>query len=211
MPEQFDFSTLITDRSSADVSSLSALLKKPLDTWTAEEMEAFNSGGLKGGYWWTDLNRVDACMAYLDVELANLGYSSGYVSPGKVWMEEDNPTISDMEKYIENVKSIRKVFENVPGNPDAPDSVKYLTYQKANDIERILQFVETTIQQIARAFCRSNAFTFWSGYRPLPSAESNKGRTWEELDAMNTGWRNWQVATWYLLLYGNLKAEGDVT
>ena len=74
----FDFSTLITDRTNADVSVLSTLMAKPLDTWTPEELDAFNNGLLKGGYWWTDLNRVTACMEYLDAELRKYGYESGY-------------------------------------------------------------------------------------------------------------------------------------
>ena len=76
---EFDFSTLITDRTNADVSTLSALMEKKLDTWTLEELENFNNGMLKGGYWWTDLNRVTACMEYLDAELRELGYETGYV------------------------------------------------------------------------------------------------------------------------------------
>lgn len=74
----FDFSTLITDRNKDDVTSFYALLSKPMSTWTPEELSAFNDGLLKGGYWWTDLNRVTACMEYLDKELRKLGYSSGY-------------------------------------------------------------------------------------------------------------------------------------
>lgn len=76
---EFDFSTLITDRSQSDVSALTALLSKKLETWTPEEVEKFNNGQLKGGYWWTDLNRVTACMEYLDAELRELGYETGYV------------------------------------------------------------------------------------------------------------------------------------
>lgn len=74
----FDFSTLITDRTNADVSALSALMAKKLDTWTQEELENFNNGMLKGGYWWTDLNRVTACMEYINLELQDLGYKTGY-------------------------------------------------------------------------------------------------------------------------------------
>ena len=70
---------LITDRTNADVSTLSALIEKPLNTWTQEELEQFNSGMLKGGYWWTDLNRVTSCMEYLDKKLRKFGYESGYV------------------------------------------------------------------------------------------------------------------------------------
>ena len=416
---EFDFSTLITDRTNADVSVLSTLLSKKLETWTPEELEQFNNGLLKGGYWWTDLNRVTACMEYLDEELRGLGYESGYVpvvvheptepekpvlpdgytqleyiestgtqwidtgvvpnqttrvvidikisesqsgqghicsvaenvfytlifnpldsewyqtrygngevlrfpsslnvrdriqidkngrtttigdttlteneygfqcseslpllcrksngvvdmllsakvysaqiyNYGKIvrnyfptksssavglydtvtsefykssgsgefiagpeivqeqqpepldpytWYKEDSPTLSQMEQYLSNVDALRSVFELQEYAPQTPKSMALLTFAKANDIERILQYVETTIQQTVKGMARSNSFTFWSGNRAFPTADSSRGRNWGELDAMNTGWRNWQLATWYLLLYGNLKAEGDV-
>lgn len=127
------------------------------------------------------------------------------------WYKEDNPTISQMEQYLSNVAALRSVFELPEYAPQTPQSMALLTFAKANDIERVLQYVETTIQQTVKGMARSNSFTFWSGNRPFPTAESNKGRNWAELDAMETEWRNWQVATWYLLLYGNLKAEGDVS
>lgn len=408
----FDFSTLITDRTNADVSALSALLSKKLETWTPEELEQFNSGMLKGGYWWTDLNRVTACMEYLDAELRGLGYESGYsrveinhpgtgskpssrlpegyteieyikatgtqyidsglipsdgtkvtakfqleqgtaenlclfgvfgqfsfrwygtnsvfrsngansvdfesgIDPGSVhtvektqtkctidgvysvsnnagtvsesmlifaqktqslsaqnlfkgklfffesengelvpckkdsgevglydlsgakflsnsgngyfepgpevgleeapstldqytWYKEDSPKIEQLQQYIDNVAAIRSAFDGLRDAPDAPTSPRKLTVEVANNIEKILLAVETAIQQTVKCMVRSNSFAFWSGNRPFPTADSNKGRTWGELDAMQTGWRNWQVATWYLLLYGNLKAEGDV-
>lgn len=75
----FDFTTLITDRSKADVDTLSALLSKPLGQWTEEELAAYNGGAMKGGYWWTDLNRVSACMEYLDEQLRSMGYETGYI------------------------------------------------------------------------------------------------------------------------------------
>lgn len=405
----FDFSTLITDRTSADVSALSELMAKKLETWTPEELEKFNNGMLKGGYWWTDLNRVTACMEYLDEELRELGYKTGYVPvvvheqpepeesllpdgytrlqwiqsdgnqyiltdviptektrmrivfsttqasscgvavcdynwknrgfgvcgnvavigdqanqsinlhdglyhtcvfensvlkvDGEVkltysggsftapcnisifalnrngsiqektamtlkelsiddfnfypcknqsgdvglycpeskksywnkgtgvfthgpeivkdpepepldtytWYKEDSPTLSKMEQYLSNVAALRSVFELQEHAPQTSKSMSLLTFTKANDIESVLQYIETTIQQTVKGMARSNSFTFWSGNRPFPTAYSNKGRDWDGLDEMRTGWRNWQLATWYLLLYGNLKAEGDVS
>ena len=65
--------------------------------------------------------------------------------------------------------------------------------------------INTVIERTLRSFKRSNAFTFWSGNEALPSAESDKGRTWAELDSMNTTWPQWDAADWYLLLYGNLE------
>lgn len=405
----FDFSTLITDRSQADVSALSALMAKKLDEWTDEEREKFNNGMLKGGYWWTDLNRVTACMEYINRELKELGYETGYkpvvvhqgsvpadpilpdgykrveylkglgsagievglklnsesyvkvsficdqltgaaifgsedawkvnafavyshlaefgtstvslpttadkreitINKGSVyqdgdligniytsgffggynvcvfgrnrggnlgefsvstifsfeysidgvdffelvpcvdsygnawvydtgsknfypadktnflagpeveqetgdnvdpytWYESDSPTVRQMAQYLANVAAIRSVFTLPEYVPKTPESMALLTFAKANDIESVLQYVETTIQQTVKGMARSNSFTFWSGNRAFPTAESNRGRNWGELDSMETGWRNWQMATWYLLLYGNFKAEGDV-
>lgn len=102
----FDFSTLITDRTNADVSALSTLLSKKLETWTTEELEQFNNGLLKGGYWWTDLNRVTACMAYLDEELRGLGYESGYV-PVVVHEtpEPEKPLLPDGYTQLEYIES----------------------------------------------------------------------------------------------------------
>lgn len=74
----FDFSTLITDRSQVDVSFLSNLMSKNINEWTSEELDQFNNGLLKGGYFWTDLNRVTACMDYLNLEFRSRGYETGY-------------------------------------------------------------------------------------------------------------------------------------
>lgn len=79
----FDFNTLITDRTKADVSYLFDLMKKPLDQWSSEELEQFNSGRMKGGYSWADINRVIECLEYLSAELELLGRISNY-SPIKI-------------------------------------------------------------------------------------------------------------------------------
>ena len=127
------------------------------------------------------------------------------------WYEDDIPTADLMEKYLANVSALRSTIDLLSTTPEAPESMELLTYIKANNIEQILIDIRLTIEQVVRAFKRSNAYTFWSGYNSLPSAGSNLGRNWAELDAMNTEWKNWQVATWYLLLYGNMKAEGVIS
>ena len=124
-----------------------------------------------------------------------------------LWYEEDIPTVAQMERYLLNVVNIYNVLLS---NPELPATMAQLDYNGANQIEKAMLLVEETIERVVKSMCRSNAFTFWSGNRPLPSEESDLGRTWKELDSMNTAWRNWQVADWYMLLYGNLKAEGVV-
>ena len=124
------------------------------------------------------------------------------------WYEGDIPTASQMAQYLSNVLSI---WNTIMEDPTLPETMDNLTQEEANKIEAALIEVNTAIEQIVAGMARSNSFTFWSGNRPFPTAYSNRGRNWAELDAMNTEWKNWQVATWYLLLYGNLEAEGVVS
>ena len=74
----FDFSTLITDRSPEDLQALRDLLATPMADWTAEQLAQFNQVASKGAYNYTDLNRVTACMDYLNERLTALGYVTGY-------------------------------------------------------------------------------------------------------------------------------------
>ncbi len=74
----FDFSTLVTDRDQTDLDTLRALLAVPLSDWTAEQLAQFNQAASKGAYNYTDLNRVTACMDYLNEVLTGLGYETGY-------------------------------------------------------------------------------------------------------------------------------------
>lgn len=123
------------------------------------------------------------------------------------WYESDDPTVTQLIQYLNNVVNLCEVLSL---EPDLPEQMINLSVNGANQIEEALYTLWQTIQQVVNGFARSNCFTFWSGNRPFPCAESLKGRTWAELDAMETTWANWQVATWYLLLYGNLQAEGVV-
>lgn len=74
----FDFSTLITDRAPADLEALRDLLATPMADWTAEQLAQFNLAASKGAYNYTDLNRVTACMEYLNEQLRGYGYQTGY-------------------------------------------------------------------------------------------------------------------------------------
>lgn len=184
----FDFTTLITDRTAADV-----VQQTP-----------------KGSYKASDLNRVGECLQYLAEELQKYGYAVS-VTTKTDWTAADASNIPQMTAYLQDVAALRVALPMPEGTPTTPETARFLGYQKANDIETILLTVETVILQIVRSFLQSNAFTMWAGSPVhLPSATSDLGRNWKELDAMQTTWRNWQVADWYLLLYGNLKAEGDV-
>lgn len=72
----FDFTTLITDRTQADVDRVKAIAKK-IENGTASESELaeFNGAAMKGAYNYTDLNRVTAAMDALKTKLEGYGYA----------------------------------------------------------------------------------------------------------------------------------------
>ena len=189
----FDYNTLVTDRVKADA-------------------DARNE---KGTYDWRALNRVTEAMEDLHRRFTEYGYATGYVpvrivhrdgSVSGQWREDDEDIRwSQLEQYRTNVSSLRSTFEVLKDTPAVPDTMEGLTVDAANDIEKILVNINTVIERTLRSFKRSNAFTFWSGNEALPCAESDRGRTWAELDSMNTTWPQWDAADWYLLLYGNLE------
>lgn len=121
---------LVTDRTEADVANLTK----------------------KGIYTYEDLNRVTDAMEYLVNELQKYGYSAPGYKKGPFWLEQDIPTPQQMNEYLENIRVIRSVLELMQTTPTAPDSMDNLTYQKANDIEKILIAVEETIQRMISTF-----------------------------------------------------------
>lgn len=204
----FDYSTLITDRTPSDVSRVQTLAAKGWVNMTDTEREEWRRP-LKGAYTAADLNRVGYAMYDLKNRLESYGYAVD-IAPRLNWQETDEPSAAELEEYRQNVATLRGILELLATTPSAPATMRRLTYNGANNIEKILVDIDAVIERVVKSFLRSDAFTMWSGAEHLPSADSDLGRTWAELDAMETTWSNWQVASWYLLLYGNLKAEGAV-
>lgn len=123
------------------------------------------------------------------------------------WAEGDIPTQAQMEQYLQNVSNIRAVLEVLQTTPPVPSDMVGLTFEEANDIERILVDVETVINRVVAGFFRSNAFTVICGNRPLPSAQSDLGRTWDDIDAEALTWDDLDAhgSSWYVIQYGVLK------
>lgn len=83
----------------------------------------------KGAYNYSDLNRVERAVEEIS-ERMGLGLTTK-----TYWTMWDIPTASDMTRYISNIKAIAQAIGStiVP-----PDSMNKLTYEAANDIEKIL-------------------------------------------------------------------------
>lgn len=125
----FDIKTLITDRTAADAAS----------------------GTDKGFYNATDLNRVFDAVAYIAERFTDCGYAVA-VSPKTDWSESDTPTASQMETYRLNIANLRAVIAVMASTPKTPETMRFLDYLKANDIERILQDLNTLITNMEQAW-----------------------------------------------------------
>lgn len=90
----------------------------------------------KGAYNYSDLNRVERAVAEIS-EIDGLGLVTK-----TDWAMWDIPTESEMNRYLGNIKTIR---DSIGSTIALPDSMNNLTYETANNIEKILLAASTTI------------------------------------------------------------------
>lgn len=83
----------------------------------------------KGAYNHSDLNRVERAVAEISEALG-----LGLVTKTN-WTMWDVPTVSEMNRFLGNVKTLRNRYST--GTP-LPDTMNGLTYETANNIEKII-------------------------------------------------------------------------
>lgn len=132
---------LITDRTQYHVTLLNRLRKKSWSSMTASEQSVWYGEAAKGAYNYTDLNRVEAAVA----ELAEmLGMTLTTKTDWTLW---DVPVASEMERYLGNVVAIRDACPGSPTFPEIPASMSGLTYEGANNIEKVLMLAYQSIKE----------------------------------------------------------------
>ena len=146
--------TLVTDRTEADVSRYSELRDKGWAAMTTAEKAEWVAG-MKGAYNASDLNRVASAMAYLSQRFASAGYSVPVSSPTD-WANGNIPRKDDLDTYLDDLRRIRAALAVMDTTPSAPGSMDYLTWAKANDIEKILVDVDDALGRLLLS-------TFYSG------------------------------------------------
>lgn len=123
---------LITDRTQNHVTLLKQLQAKGWNNMTESEKIAWRNEAAKGAYNHTDLNRVESAVAELAVYF-------GLSLPTKTnWGMWDIPLKADMDRYLDNIVKIRNVCLDNEDIPSPPSSMNRLTYEDANNIEKIL-------------------------------------------------------------------------
>lgn len=111
---------------------------------TDRTQEDVDNRNAKGSYNTSDLNRVGAAMAYLRDRFNANGYHI-QINPKTTWREIDVPTQSDMTLYLGDLGTLKSAIALPVYTPEAPASMEYLTFTKANDIERILEIIDAVI------------------------------------------------------------------
>ena len=146
---------LITDRTQADVDRVKRLRKKwAAGTITSEESEEWFSE-MKGAYNASDLNRVASAMRYLRDRFCEEGYNIEILSRND-WKEDEYYDIKDFSLYLDEIRHIRNIFGALPDTPQAPDIGSGLTYQRANNIEKILMDIDYLITALSKSLFYSD-------------------------------------------------------
>lgn len=128
---------LITDRTEQDVTN----------------------GTAKGSYNASDLNRVGSAMAYLRDKFNDNGYNV-QISPKTDWKEIDVPTESDMTLYLSCLGTIRSVISLPDDTPKTPETMANLNYKTANNIEKILEIVDSMLSKsISFLWCSGDLYS----------------------------------------------------
>ena len=161
---EFDFTTLITDRTAEDVKYWEHLRNKGFADMTEAERAEWLAGTLKGAYNAGDLNRVGEALNYLRDRLLSanyITYRTNFTAKTD-WTIASIPTHDDVVHYKTCVATVRKAMAQFPTTPPAPkttggtlDNIGALDYEEANNIEKILLDVETLINNMlaARHYC----------------------------------------------------------
>lgn len=99
----------------------------------------------------SDLNRVGEAVRYLAERFTGYGYAVT-VNPKTDWTEDNVPTRKQLETYRRNIVELRRQITVMQSTPKTPETMRFLDYLKANDIERILQDLNTLITNMEQAW-----------------------------------------------------------
>lgn len=101
----------------------------------------------------SDLNRVETATKLIGEYMNKAGYTVSIreKSTGQ-WTIKDIPTDMEMDRYLSNLINIRKQMNKI--KEPLPSSMSTLTYEDANNIERLLQFIDEVLLFISIEYRR---------------------------------------------------------
>lgn len=133
----------IYNRTQADVDRVKKLTEKYLNGTITDQERTEWRKDLIGALNVSDIERIEH----------NTDVIAGFFEkllPTKVWKTGDIPRVSDYARIRSNVAAIRNIFPaSFPALPPVPDQ-PLNTYQKWNDIEKILYSIYTIYQAMLK-------------------------------------------------------------
>ena len=96
-------------------------------------------------YTYNDMNRVETAVSALSAQLKALGYMDTLLDVKTDWEANDHVWYDDMVRYIGNIGILRDSISVYPTTPAAPIVGEAMTYNIANNIEKILQDIDNIV------------------------------------------------------------------
>lgn len=136
--------SLIWDRTIDDVTYLQNLMERiNAGTATADEIDEFVNTSLKGGYDYSDMNRLSRAINYIGLGMEALGYPDADYNLSTYWTDKDYAAEgSDLDAILAAVNDIALQLDFYI---TVQSRWKNMDYETANLIERILRAAATNI------------------------------------------------------------------
>lgn len=115
-------------------------------------LEDLENETYKAFYNATDLNRVESATEYISKLLKTYSYLKENLVVKKDWLMEDFPVEEEMKRYLSNIQKLIDAFYLLPNTPALPETMNNLDIYKANDIEKILNDLNTLIENMISQF-----------------------------------------------------------
>ena len=106
---------------------------------------------LKGAYNYTDLNRIEEWCEYLATQLTSYNYTVNITTKTN-WTMKDFPTETQLDRIRSNVKKIKDAYYSYTS---VPTNVNFMTYSKANQLEKVLYEIDTIFNAMTNYFIYS--------------------------------------------------------
>lgn len=111
----------------------------------------------KGGYNFSDLNRIEKWCEYLSNLLNKLSYNNIiYVKTDwempDLMTEQNSPTEAQMERIRTNLIALRNAYFTFYETPATPENLDFMNFQKANEVEKILFDIDKMLEIMENNF-----------------------------------------------------------
>lgn len=101
----------------------------------------------------SDLNRVETAVSAIAEFMNLIGYTVVVMKRPAEWVITEFPTDVEMSRYLNNLVNIRNQLNKK--SLRLPNTMKMLTYEDANDIERLLKEANEVITNITSTYRRT--------------------------------------------------------